>query len=86
MSPSLSMSTLAAKRFYWSRPASASLGSFSESRFLALLLTGVDATEAFEEIGHSEDARSLLVDMYMGEIEKVPQVSSPSIHPKISFN
>jgi cytochrome b involved in lipid metabolism len=30
---------------------------------------GVDATEAFEEIGHSEDARELLKEMYIGDLD-----------------
>ncbi|KAH6584411.1 hypothetical protein BASA61_000508 [Batrachochytrium salamandrivorans] len=29
---------------------------------------GLDASEAFEEIGHSQDARDLLVNMYMGDL------------------
>jgi len=30
---------------------------------------GKDATEAFEDVGHSEDARSLLGPMLVGELE-----------------
>ncbi|PWN53534.1 putative cytochrome b5 [Violaceomyces palustris] len=30
---------------------------------------GKDATEAFEDVGHSDDARSLLGPMFVGEIE-----------------
>lgn len=30
---------------------------------------GKDATEAFEDVGHSEDARALLGPMLVGEIE-----------------
>jgi cytochrome b involved in lipid metabolism len=31
---------------------------------------GTDATEAFEDIGHSDEARALLPDMLIGELEK----------------
>ncbi|KAI0796810.1 cytochrome b5-like heme/steroid binding domain-containing protein [Abortiporus biennis] len=31
---------------------------------------GKDATEAFEDVGHSDEARSLLTDMLVGEFEK----------------
>ncbi|KAI0082487.1 cytochrome b5 [Panus rudis PR-1116 ss-1] len=32
--------------------------------------TGKDATEAFEDVGHSDEARALLPDMLVGEFEK----------------
>lgn len=31
---------------------------------------GQDATEAFEDVGHSDEARALLPDMLIGEFEK----------------
>ncbi|GJE84523.1 cytochrome b5 [Phanerochaete sordida] len=31
---------------------------------------GKDATEAFEDVGHSDEARALLADMLVGEFEK----------------
>ena len=31
---------------------------------------GKDATEAFEDVGHSDEARALLPDMFIGEFEK----------------
>ena len=31
---------------------------------------GKDATEAFEDVGHSDEARALLTDMFVGEFEK----------------
>ncbi len=34
------------------------------------LLLGKDATEAFEDVGHSDEARALLPDMLVGEFEK----------------
>ncbi|KAJ2387912.1 hypothetical protein GGI23_006171 [Coemansia sp. RSA 2559] len=30
---------------------------------------GIDATEAFEDIGHSEDARELLAHLLIGDLE-----------------
>ncbi|KAJ2085755.1 hypothetical protein GGI16_006732, partial [Coemansia sp. S142-1] len=30
---------------------------------------GIDATEAFEDIGHSDDARELLKDYFIGDLE-----------------
>ncbi|KAJ3479997.1 hypothetical protein NLI96_g8668 [Meripilus lineatus] len=32
--------------------------------------TSKDATEAFEDVGHSDEARALLTDMFVGEFEK----------------
>ncbi|KZT12597.1 cytochrome b5 [Laetiporus sulphureus 93-53] len=32
--------------------------------------TGKDATEAFEDVGHSDEARSILKDLYVGDFEK----------------
>ena len=32
---------------------------------------GLDATESFEDVGHSEDARSLLKDYYVGDLIQV---------------
>ena len=32
-------------------------------------LAGADATSAFEEIGHSEDARELLKSMFVGDFD-----------------
>jgi len=36
------------------------------------LWTGQDATEAFEDVGHSDEARALLPGMFVGEFEKNP--------------
>ncbi|TPX38997.1 hypothetical protein SeMB42_g01066 [Synchytrium endobioticum] len=44
---------------------------------------GVDATEAFEEIGHSDDARKLIESYYVGDLdssEKSDKTLKPSIH------
>lgn len=41
---------------------------------------GKDATEAFEDVGHSDEARALLPGMLIGEFEKGTNVSpTPSI-------
>ncbi|KAH9844161.1 cytochrome b5-like heme/steroid binding domain-containing protein [Rhodofomes roseus] len=32
--------------------------------------TGKDATEAFEDVGHSDEARAILKDLFVGEFEK----------------
>ncbi|KAH9938293.1 cytochrome b5 [Fomitopsis serialis] len=32
--------------------------------------TGKDATEAFEDVGHSDEARAILKDLFIGEFEK----------------
>ncbi|KAI8900381.1 cytochrome b5-like heme/steroid binding domain-containing protein [Globomyces pollinis-pini] len=34
-------------------------------------LAGRDATDAFDEIGHSDDARELLKEMLVGELDSV---------------
>ncbi len=34
------------------------------------LCSAKDATEAFEDVGHSDEARALLKDLYVGEFEK----------------
>ena len=41
-------------------------------------LIGKDATEAFEDVGHSDEARGLLEGMFVGEFEK-DGVSCPSL-------
>ncbi|TPX37710.1 hypothetical protein SmJEL517_g00535 [Synchytrium microbalum] len=44
---------------------------------------GVDATEAFEEIGHSDDARKLMEGYFVGDLdstEKADKPIKPSIH------
>ena len=38
---------------------------------------GRDATEAFEDVGHSDEARALLPPMYIGDIEKGGVRSQP---------
>ena len=35
------------------------------------LLVGGDATEAFEDVGHSEDAKKLMKDFFVGDVYKL---------------
>ena len=51
-----------------------------------LLSSGKDATEAFEDVGHSDEARGLLPGMRIGEFEKGPKVRpSPPVRPYLIF-
>ncbi len=45
----------------------------------AYTLTGADATDAFEDIGHSPSARDMLAKYYVGNLDgPVPDRSKPS--------
>jgi cytochrome b involved in lipid metabolism len=44
-----------------------------------LPVKGKDATEAFEDVGHSDEARGLLPGMLIGEFEKGANVSPSSL-------
>jgi len=35
------------------------------------LFSGKDATESFEDVGHSTDARELMKDYYIGDLHEV---------------
>uniref|UniRef100_A0A1D5R4E1 Cytochrome b5 type B n=3 Tax=Cercopithecinae TaxID=9528 RepID=A0A1D5R4E1_MACMU len=41
---------------------------------------GVDASESFEDVGHSSDAREMLKQYYIGDIHPVRTISDPSKH------
>ncbi|CAE7211448.1 unnamed protein product [Rhizoctonia solani] len=41
---------------------------------------GKDATEAFEDVGHSDEAREILQGLYVGDFEGAP-LSAPKITP-----
>ncbi|KAH7343592.1 cytochrome b5 [Rhizoctonia solani] len=41
---------------------------------------GKDATEAFEDVGHSDEARDILKGLYVGDFEGAP-LSAPKITP-----
>ena len=43
---------------------------FAFVTFLFPLSTGQDATEAFEDVGHSDEARALLPGMLVGDFEQ----------------
>jgi len=43
---------------------------------------GKDATEAFEDVGHSDEARALLPDMLVGEFEKNSGIKQFSVSVK----
>ncbi|KAJ1654124.1 hypothetical protein IWQ61_005886 [Dispira simplex] len=38
---------------------------------------GLDCTEAFEDVGHSEDARDLLAEYYVGDLEGSSEPAGP---------
>lgn len=38
---------------------------------IVFIVTGRDATEAFEDVGHSNDARELMKDYLIGELHPV---------------
>jgi cytochrome b5 len=52
---------------------------------ITLSTKGKDATEAFEDVGHSEEARSLLPGMLVGEFEKGPNVNPTTSHPSLEM-
>ncbi|KAL5530522.1 hypothetical protein ACEPAF_6780 [Sanghuangporus sanghuang] len=39
--------------------------------------TGKDATEAFEDVGHSDEAREILQSLYIGDFEKGAELPKP---------
>lgn len=43
-------------------------------------VAGKDATEPFEDVGHSDEARAILKDLYVGEFEK-NSVRPSSLYP-----
>ncbi|KAI9889828.1 MAG: hypothetical protein M1814_004930 [Vezdaea aestivalis] len=42
---------------------------------------GVDATEAFEDVGHSDEAREILDGMLVGPLKRMPGDPKPSVKP-----
>lgn len=57
----------------------------THARTLADIFIGKDATEAFEDVGHSDEARALLPPMLVGAFEKdgvsnTPCLPAPSTH------
>ena len=39
--------------------------------FTIFTIAGQDATEQFEDVGHSTDARTLLIEYLMGDVDPV---------------
>lgn len=48
----------------------------------AHLFPGQDATEAFEDVGHSDEARALLPAMYVGDFEQGSVSTSYPLSPQ----
>lgn len=46
---------------------------------------GQDATEAFEDVGHSDEARELLDGMFVGKLKRMVRVPPPCLPSPISF-
>lgn len=46
---------------------------------------GKDATEAFEDVGHSDEARAMLADMLVGDFEGSVGVNTSSIRFLLLF-
>ena len=56
------------------------LGEHPGGEEVLLDLVGKDATESFEDVGHSNDARDLLKDIYKGELHEDDRKSNnPSV-------
>ena len=49
------------------------------------LPAGTDATEAFEDVGHSDEARALLPDMLVGTFDNSSGVRIPTIQSLSGF-
>jgi len=43
---------------------------------------GVDASESFEDVGHSSDAREMLADYYIGDLHEDDRSNSEEVGPK----
>ena len=41
------------------------------NNFFTVVLIGQDGTEAFEDVGHSSDARAMQMDYYIGDLHPV---------------
>ncbi|KAL4759234.1 cytochrome b5-like heme/steroid binding domain-containing protein [Aspergillus foveolatus] len=41
---------------------------------------GQDATEAFEDVGHSDEAREILEGLLVGNLKRLPGDPSPKVH------
>lgn len=49
-------------------------------------VSGQDATEAFEDVGHSDEARDLLKDLYVGELQGTAQKTRDGDVPGVDIS
>ncbi|KAH7240444.1 cytochrome b5-like heme/steroid binding domain-containing protein [Fusarium solani] len=66
-------------------------GHCSGGEEVLLEVAGMDATEAYDEVGHSEDADEILEQLYLGEIvaqatQKVKGLGKKELHTQWSSN
>ena len=47
--------------------------------------SGADSSEAFEDVGHSSDARELMKDFYIGELAEVSSTLSVTKQTRLCF-
>ncbi|TFY81177.1 hypothetical protein EWM64_g2836 [Hericium alpestre] len=59
--------------------AGAPFSCFAGYLLLTSMLAGKDATEAFEDVGHSDEARELLPGMLVGEFEKDSELKTSKV-------
>jgi len=60
--------------------------SYSALRAYHFLFSGTDATEAFEDVGHSDEARALLPGMLVGDFDKSSGVRIPYRIPYLTIS
>lgn len=53
------------------------LYALSTNVLIFLIVSGKDATEAFEDVGHSDEARDILKTLYVGDFEGAPVSTIP---------
>lgn len=53
----------------------------------SLWRTGTEATEGYEDVGHSQDAREMLADMLVGELpeDEAKTVAAKVYTPHVGF-
>uniref|UniRef100_A0A674D5C8 Cytochrome b5 type B n=1 Tax=Salmo trutta TaxID=8032 RepID=A0A674D5C8_SALTR len=52
---------------------------------IVMMEAGADATESFESVGHSPDARGMLIQFYIGELQMVEIAFSQSLQMCFSW-
>ena len=48
-------------------------------------VAGTDATEAFEDVGHSDEARAILAGLQVGKLKRQVRCSLPFVYPSCSI-